>query len=296
MKCFRSFLCLPLLFVMYIMVLLWPLMCIALALAIFSSVMDMVRSKSVDAMSVFWVIYFLFFLRMFLQIGCRREVLPAVWVHLLEKTLLFATPGKMLRVVRTSDSQSDVLLDDSWIEGQGRQRWLKVLSGHIRRSIDMTLLEELKSEVYGARDDDIDNPQHFLSGQPSPSMDEMSEVWTCHSSVPSFPAWYCWCESVPLFRCFVRLQEDVNVLGHVMLLRTNQRLGPEDVHTMRNPCASFVPRCIGNDKVVARRGYWAKYLFGNFPAGKPDAFIFKKDMVDRTGLKTVHTFRIVARI
>jgi len=275
-------------------VLFWPLTCSAFALGIFWQIMIMVRDRRVNGLCVFWIIYFLFFLRMFLLIARRKEIVPAMWVQFLERSVKFAKPGQMLKVVRTSDSTSDVILDGSWIHCRGQRGWLNVMSGNVRRSIDMTLLEELKSEAYGAHEDDIDNPQHFLSGQPGASIEGMPEVWTCHSSVPSFPALYCWCESVPLFRFSIPLKEDVNVLGHVMLLQTSERLAPEDVYTMRNPCASLVPSCIGNDKVVARRGFWVKFLFGNFPAGKPDAFVFKGDVIDRTGLKVVHTFRIMA--
>lgn len=202
----------------------------------------------------------------------------------------------MLEVVRNSDSTSDVVLDPSWIRQRGESSWLSITAGHIRRSIDMTLLGELKREVYGAHEDDIDNPQYFLSGQPSSSIDDMEEVWTCHSSVPSFPALYCFCEKVPVFRFCIPLQEEENVLGYVLLLQTSERVAAEKICTMRNPCASLVPSCIGKDKVVARRGYWMKFLFGNFAAGKPDAFIFKRSMMEETNLKVVHSFRIVANL
>jgi len=298
MKFFRWFIVSPFLFVVHIMVLLWPLTCLAYALGIYQQIKIMVDShfenNRVIGICVFWIIFFLFFLRMFLKMGLRKEIVPAVWVQFVERTFRFATPGQMLEVVRTSDSTTDVVLAASWIHRDGERSWLSLMSGHIRRSIDMTLLEELKTEAYGAHEDDIDTPQFFLTGQPGDTIDGMEEAWTCHSSVPSFPAMYCWCESVPMFRFSIPLEEEMNVIGHVMLLQTSERLGPDDIYTMRNPCASLVPSCIGNDKVVARRGYWTKFLFGNFPAGKPDAFIFKRSMIDRTGLKVVHTFRIVA--
>jgi hypothetical protein len=264
------------------------------------SIKEMVDSgfgnRFVIGADVIRIVFCLFFLRMFVKIGSRKEILPAVWVQWLEKTFKFATPGVMLEVVRTSDSTTDVVLDGAWIHRRGERGWLNVMSGHIRRSIDMTLLGELKCEAYGAHQEDIDNPQFFLTGQPGDSIDGMEEVWTCHSSVPSFPAMYCWCESLPLFRFSIPLEEELNVIGHVMLLQTSERLAPESIYTMRNPCASLVPSWLGNDKVVARRGYWTKFLFGNFPAGKPDAFIFRRSMIDRTGLKVVHTFRIVASL
>jgi len=53
---------------------------------------------------------------------------------------------------------------------------VNAMAGHIRRSIDMTLLEEMKSHVYGAHQDSIDSPQYFLSGQPGASIDDMSPV------------------------------------------------------------------------------------------------------------------------
>jgi hypothetical protein len=255
----------------------------------------MVDDKKVEPLPVFWIVYYLFFLRMFIKIGCRREILPAIWVQTLERFLKFATPGKMLEVQHIAPHSTDVILDPNWIHNKGQRSWLSMMSGHIRRSIDMTLLEELKDQFYGAHEDDIDNPQYFLSGQPGSSIDGMDEIWTCHSSVPSFPAMYCFCESVPLFRFSVPLDAEETVLGHVLLLQTSARLPPEKIYTMCNPCASLVPSCIGNDKVVARRGYWVKFLFGNFPAGKPDAFVFKRNMIEETELKVAHTFRIVAR-
>jgi len=78
-----------------------------------------------------------------------------------------------------------------------------------------------------------------------------------------------------------------------MLLRTDERVDPKDITTMFNPCAALVPSCLGQDKVVARRCYWAKFLFGNFPSGKPDAIVFRRSMMDHMGLKVVHTFRVV---
>lgn len=256
----------------------------------------MVKSRKVIPEGVFWVIYYLFVLRLFLKIGCRREIIPAIWVQFLERSFKCATPGQLLEVVRTSDCSTDVVLDENWIRHGEQRSSLNIVSGHIRRSVDMTLVDELKNEAYGAHNDDIDNPQYFLSGQGVATIEGMQEVWTCHSSVPSFPAMYCFCESVPIFRFSIPLEEEVNVLGHVLLLKTSERLTPENTYTMRNPCASLVPSCIGNNKVVARRGYWTKFLFGNFPAAKPDAFIFKENMIEQTGLKVAHTFRIVARL
>lgn len=294
MKCIRCLITSPLLICMQIMVLLWPLTCLFFVFCIFINVEPMVANRRVIAMNVVWTVYLLCVLRLFLKIGCRKEIVPAIWVQFIERTLKFATPGQMLTVRRMSDCTSDVMLDGKWIGRRGERSWLSITSGHIRRSIDMTLLEELKGDAYGAHEDDIDNPQYFLSGQPGDSIEGMTEIWTCHSSVPSFPAMYCWCESVPVFRCSIPLAEEVNVLGYVLLMQTSEPI--TDLCTMFNPCASLVPSCIGNDKVVARRGYWTKFLFGNFPAGKPDAFIFKGDMINRTGLKVVHTFRIVASL
>jgi len=232
---------------------------------------------------------------MFLKIACRREIVPALWVQLLDRNLKCAIPGQMLEVVRTSDTTSDIILDPDWVTFQGERSWLRMMSGNIRRSIDMTLLATLRDPRYGAHDDDIDNPQCFLSGQPADSIEDMKEVWTCHASVPSFPALYSWCESVPLLRFHIPLQGEETALGHVLLLRTSNRIASEDITTMRNPCAALVPSCMGSNKVVARRGYWAKFLFGNFRPGKPDAFIFKERMIEQTGLQVAHTFRIVAR-
>jgi len=263
---------------------------------IYHNAKGMVDSKKMIPLNVFWIAYSAFFLQFLIKIGCRQEILPGLWVQCLERGLKCGVPGRMLRVERTSETTSDIVLDADWIRQSGEQRWLNVMSGHIRRSIDMTLLEEMQSEDYGAHNDSIDNPQFFLTGQPGDSIEDMKEIWTCHSSVPSFPALYAWCESVPLFRCSVPLTEETNVLGHILLLQTSEPLAPENVHTMRNPCASLVPSCIGNDKVVSRRGYWVKFLFGNFPAGKPDAFIFKENMIERTGLKVAHTFRVVASV
>lgn len=296
LKFFRCLILWPLLVVMHLMVLLWPITCVWFCFSIYANARPMIQDKRVYGQCVVPIILNLFFLRFFLKIAWRPEILPAIWVQFLERSVKFAQPGQMLEVVRTSDDSSDVLLDNKWISRQGEKAWLSMMAGHIRRSIDMTMLEELKSEAYGAHEDDVDNPQYFLSGQSASSIDDMSEVWTCHKSIPAFPALYCFCESVPIFRFFVPLKEERNVLGHVLLLKTSERLAPEEIYTMRNPCASLVPSCLGNDKVVARRGYWAKFTFGNFPAGKPDAFIFKRTMIERTRLQVVHTFRIVASL
>merc|ERR1712137_616407 len=134
-----------------------------------------------------WIAYHIFFLRMFSKIVCRPEILPAMWVQFLERTLKIAKPGHMLKVVRMTGSSSDMVLDASWVDHKGQESWVNAMAGHIRRSIDMTLLEEMKSEAYGAAEDNIDNPQYFLSGQPGASIDEMSELWTCHASVPGWP-------------------------------------------------------------------------------------------------------------
>lgn len=294
MKFFRCLIVGPLLVLSQLLLLLWPLTCVMLCVGIYTCVKPMVDAKQVYGINVFWIIYYLFFLRFFLKIAWRPEIIPAIWVQFVERSVKFAQPGQMLEVVRRSEHSSDVLLNSNWISHQGDKAWLNLMAGHIRRSIDMTMLEELKSNSYGAGDDNIDNPQYFLSGQAGSSIEGMSEVWTCHKSIPAFPALYCFCESVPIFRFFVPLKEEETVLGHILLLKTSERIGPEDIYTMRNPCASLVPSCIGNDKVVARRGYWAKFTFGNFPAGKPDAYIFKRTMIERTNLQVAHTFRIVA--
>jgi len=258
-------------------------------------VKDMIDAKRILPVCVIWLLYYLVMMRMMLKVACRREILPALWVQLLERNFKCAVPGQMLEVVSTSDSTSDIIIDPAWVTTKGDKSWVRMMAGNIRRSVDMTLLATMNDARYGAQQDDIDNPQYFLSGQPGASLDGMTEIWTCHSSIPSFPALYSWCESVPFMRFHIPLDGEETTLGHVLLLRTNDRVLAENIDTMRNPCAALVPSYKGNDKVVARRGYWAKFLFGNFWPGKPDAFIFKQRMIEQTGLHVSHIFRIVAR-
>lgn len=285
----------PLLLAMHVCVLLWPLTTLAMAFGLYGQIKDMIDAKRIVPINAVMVVYYVVFLRFFLKVACRKEILPALWVQLLDRNLKCAIPGQMLEVVKVSDTTSDVILNPDWVTMKGEKSWLRIMAGNIRRSIDMTMLAALSDEQYGSQGDDIDNPQYFLSGQPGASIDGMTEIWTCHSTVPSFPALYSWCESLPILRLHIPLQADETVVGHVLLLKTSQRVESHDISTMRNPCAALVPSWMGNDKVVARRGYWAKFLFGNFRAGKPDAFVFKEQMIQRTGLHVAHTFRIVAR-
>merc|ERR1712151_919003 len=55
MKFFRCLVCFPLLFISQIMVLFWPLSCLAFAFGIFVNVRKLVDEKQVDWLCVFWI-------------------------------------------------------------------------------------------------------------------------------------------------------------------------------------------------------------------------------------------------
>lgn len=188
-------------------------------------------------------------------------------------------------------------MDPSFVHGHGDRAILSLVASpfQLRRSLDLTLTEALTEEGYGCHLDDIDRPQHFLHGTGASSIEGMDEIWTTHSSIASWAAWYSFPEAIPHFSFGIPLQGTTTVIGYAHLLSTTAPVDKEQVSTLCNPFSAFVPSCMGQSKVVARRSYWAKFLFGNFPSCKPDAFIFKGDVIRAMGLKVSHTFRIVVR-
>jgi len=44
-----------------------------------------------------------------------------------------------------------MFLDASWVDHKGQESWVNAMAGHIRRSIDMTLLEEKERGVRSGR-------------------------------------------------------------------------------------------------------------------------------------------------
>lgn len=282
----------PILFCIQLLVTFWPVTVLGFLALTALNVWQMVDDRQANVVSIIWIVYFLFMSRFFLRIP--PEVRKAVWAQFLDKNVTCWKPGISLQVIRTSDSTSDIIVDESFIPSGSNELSLVRSRYHFRRSLDLTLSEALSGDVYDHQDN-FDAPQYFLHGSGAESVADFDEVWTSHASVTSWAAWYSYPEALPAFGLGIPLTGEETTVGYVHLLRTTEPLANDQVSVLCNPCAAFVPACMGKTKVVARRSYWTKFLFGNFPAGKPDAFIFMGNVIQDTGLRTVHRFRIVAR-
>jgi hypothetical protein len=293
LKLLRYILTAPLLLAMQLLIHLWPLTSLWLAVSCGFSLWSM--KDGVNAGNVIGALVNLYFLRFFLTLP--KEVRKAIWAHSIDKFVVCRKPGVAFRVVRTSEDSSDIVVDPSFIRSRNGKKVLTLVGSpyQFRRCLDVTLTEVLAQEGYGCETDDIDAPQYFLHGTGADSIAGMDEVWTTHSSIASWAAWYSFPEAVPHFSFSIPLEESTTVVGYVHLLKTDAPLSKEQVSTLCCPLASFVPPCMGQRKAVARRSYWAKFLFGNFPACKPDAYIFRAGVIEETGLRTSHRFRIVAQ-
>jgi len=205
--------------------------------------------------------------------------------------------GKMLQIEQTSETSSDVILDDGFLTTRWGRGAVNVIGQHhIRRSIDMTITDAMNSGAYGSiSSDDVSRPKFFLTGTGDASVEEYDELWTSHASMASWPSLYAWCPTLQLLTTSIALEDHTTVLGYIHLLETSEPIPPERYTTRFAPCMGSSPCFMREDQVIARRWYWIKNQFGNFPRGVPDAFIFRKGSSTELGLKTVHTFRICAR-
>jgi len=278
-----------------ISMLLWPLVVTyLLAVAGYNSY-QMWHSKAINGNSMFWVAYDLFFAVFLFRIGVfRGYMIQGQWVQFLERAIMCCRQGKLLQVVSVSDCVSDVILDEDFVKTNGDSNSVRVLGPyHIRRSIDLTMTKLLESSAFASiQEDNIQNPKYFLTGQGSASIDGAEELWTTHTSVSSWAAFYGWCESIRIGSTSIPLQDNDGVLGHILLLETFEPLDRDRISTV---CLlPLLPSFVGQSRVIQRRGYFCRSSFGNFEHGVPDAFIFRKNMMEETGLKIKHTFRICA--
>jgi len=236
-----------------------------------------------------WVTYFIIRMPMFVR--------KAIWVQFVEKYLMCCKGGKMLQIAQTSETSSDVILDDEFVTTRWGRRVVNVIGQHhIRRSIDMTLTDAMNSGAHGPiSSDDVLRPNFFLTGTGDASVADYNELWTSHASMASWPSLYAWCPSLRLLTTSIPLEEDTTVLGYVHLLQTSEPIPPERYTTRFAPCMGSSPCFMRDDQVIARRWYWVKNQFGNFPRGLPDAFIFKKGSTAELGLKTIYTFRVCVK-
>lgn len=256
---------------------------------------DMVQKKAVDGYNSSMLIYYLFWALFIFNIGVfRRYMVQGSWIQTLERLFMCCKPGKMLQFAHVSGEVTDVILDEDFLKTRRGKKSVRVTGAfHIRRSIDMTMTKVLESPAFShIQGDDMQSPKYFLTGQGGASIDGVDELWTTHASVTSWAAWYGWCESIKIGSISIPLQDGENVLGHILLLETSEALGPSRLSTVC--CLPLLPSCCGRNRVIQRRGYPCKNCFGNFKHGEPDAFIFKKKMMEETGLKIIHTFRIRA--
>jgi hypothetical protein len=286
----------PLMVAMMLFLLLWPLVVISFLAGAGLMGYIMVHDKQVCGQCIFWMLYYLFFAIFFLRVGIYRHyMVQGAWVQILERIFMCCRSGKMLEVVHVSDGVSDVILDEDFIRERHGNKSVSIMGAyHIRRSIDMTMTRVLESSAFASTHGDcINSPKYFLTGQGGSSIDGVEELWTTHTSVCSWAAWYGWCESLRVGRISIPLQGNDDVLGHILLLETAEPLSSDLLSTVYG--LGLLPSCCGKNHVVQRRGYPCKNCFGNFEHGQPDAFVFKEKMIAETGLKITHTFRICAR-
>jgi hypothetical protein len=296
LKAIKFVLTQPILILMMLFLLLWPLTVILLLTGAGYMIYEMVHYKTVCAQCIFWIAYYLFFAVLLFRVGVfRRYMVQGAWVQFLEKIVMCCRPGKMLQVASVSDDTTDVILDEDFIRTQDGRKSVSVTGAfHIRRSIDMTMTKLLETSMFAEiHEDNVTSPKYFLTGQGAASIDGVDELWTTHTSVCSWAAWYGWCESMQIGRASIPLQGGDNVLGHILLLETTEPLHDDNLSTVWG--LPLLLSWCGRNRVVQRRAYCCKNCFGNFEHGEPDAFIFRKDTIEKTGLRVRHTFRICAR-
>jgi len=184
--------------------------------------------------------------------------------------------------------------DDEFLTFRWGRRVVNVIGKrNIRRSIDMTITDAMRSDAYAPiSNDDVLRPKFFLTGTADVSVADYDELWTSHASMASWPSLYAWCPSLNILNTSISLGDDTTVLGYVHLLETSTPIPPERYTTRFAPCMGSSPCFMRNDQVIARRWYWVKNQFGNFRSGMPDAYVFKKGSIHELGLKTIHTFRV----
>jgi len=284
----------PFYLLVLIYVVLWPLGALLTGWQLFSQVWPMVRDHQVETARFPVIAEQLFILWFILRIP--TFVRQALWVKIIDTFTMCCTPGKMLQIVQTSPTTSDVIFDESFITSRRGSRALRVIgSQHVRRSLDMSIADALMGGAYGPiGGDDVTSPKYFLSGTGDASIEGYDELWTTHASVSSWAALYSWCGSLRLGRTSIPLDGDTTVLGYVHLLETSEPISPDRITTRFAPCMGSSPCFMREDQVIARRWYWVTNSFGNFKYGVPDAFVFRKGSIRELGLQTVHTFRLCA--
>lgn len=267
---------------------LWPIGLLLQAFFIWGEFKQIQESGHIDPVIFFqlWVLYFIIRMPMFVR--------KAIKVHSVEMFMMCCKPGKMLQIVQTSDTTSDIIFDEEFITTRWGKRVLNVVGrNHVRRSVDMTITNAMSSGAYRPiSGDDVVSPKYFLTGTGDDSVEEYDELWTSHASMASWPSLYAWSPSLGLLRTSIPLGDETTVLGYIHLLETSDPIAPERITTRFAPCMGSSPCFMREDQVIARRWYWTKNQFGNFPRGLPDAYIFRKGSSSELGLKAVHSFRL----
>ena len=216
-------------------------------------------------------------------------------------------PGEMLEVVHKDGVTSKIIIPRAKVDASGKMRTTAGWS--LRRSLDMTLTDEMKNCRYASEitKDDPHLPEYLLHGWTSVDLETAEELWCAHAGCTSYAAACSWADRQDTgFTDVVRVHPvNEDVLGRVVLMRMNKQFLEGDRVYRLEPTVNGRKRSkneIGGaeisdpaatGKVIVRNGYEMTKVFGNFKQNEPDAFIFKgNDVIKEAGLQIVHTWEI----
>lgn len=220
---------------------------------------------------------------------------------------LYKAPGAKLKLKASGPDTSDIIIPDEFVDSNGLLNCCGGTGVSLRKSIEFTVEEHIRSGPYGAKvasDTNVDEPQYHLNGGTFSWDPTYQERWTSSARYCTWPAIYCWSSYLPEgMGCSGLsqagdLEEAPEVLGYIDFFEIGN---PKFYETDRIVevgggtvnCPEITPENEG--KIFARYHYQKTNEFGNHPNdfSVPDAYIFKGKTVKDAQFKILHRYRLM---